>query len=470
MVLPTIAAIATPSGSGGIGIIRISGPDAYGIGLSVFRHAASRDPLVEQLSTILFSNIKSHYLYYGHIFDRSKNQIIDEVLITFMKAPRTYTREDIVEIHAHAGPYILKAILELVINKGAQLAEPGEFTRRAFLNGRIDLTQSEAIVDLINAKSSLALKVATSQVSGDLSQKINQIREILLSILTEFEAAIDFPDEVGDILNVQSIKRQVESSVLNPLHEMINNHEETGFLRKGVKIVIVGGPNVGKSSLMNQLVNKERSIVTSIPGTTRDLIEEHLTLNGIHTILSDTAGIHDTDDPVEIIGIERAQAQIDSADLILFMIQAGTAISENEANIYKRIQAGDIILVVNKSDLVDPEYKPDIPPQWMTVPTLLVSALYNHGIDQLKNLITNKFSDQLKEGRDLVIPNLRHKLALEKCLESAMKFYSGLKNAIQCDLLAIDLKESIDALNEITGETVALDILDRIFQDFCIGK
>ncbi len=470
MVSPTIAAIATPSGSGGIGIIRISGPSAFQIGSSIFRHTSLTDHSIDKPTPGTSSILKSHHMYFGHIFDQDKSRLIDEVLIVFMKAPRTYTREDVVEIHAHAGPYILRAILELVLKNGARLAEPGEFTRRAFLNGRIDLTQSEAIIDLINAKSSLALTVAFSQVSGGLSLKIKKVRDVLISILSQLEAAIDFPDEVGDILNIEDTSVQIHSSVYTPVQEMIKKYEETGFLRKGVKIVIVGGPNVGKSSLMNQLVNKDRSIVTPIPGTTRDLIEEHLTLNGIHTILSDTAGIHDTDDPVEIIGIERAQTQIDTADLILFMIQAGSPVSENEKKIFERIHNRDTFLVVNKSDLVEPSYEPEIPPQWKTVPVMLVSALYKNGINRLKSSISNKFSDQLKEEGDLVVPNLRHKIALERCLESTAAFEQGLNNSVSCDLLAIDLKISIDALNEITGENVGADILDRIFEDFCIGK
>ncbi len=466
MVPPTIAAIATPQGSGGIGIIRISGTSAFNIGTSIFRHSKSPGTTTQ----LNLADIHSHLFYYGYIFDALTDQLIDEVLIVFMKSPRTYTREDVVEIHAHAGFFTLKTILELVVNHGAIPAQAGEFTKRAFLNGRIDLTQSEAVIDILNAQSTLAAQVAANQIAGGIREKIFQVREKLLSILTQLEAAVDFPEDVEDILNFNQIQNDLQSRVKTPILNMLNAYREKSFIREGITIVIAGTPNVGKSSLMNQLLQTDRAIVTSIPGTTRDLIKEHLLLNDIHTQLLDTAGIHSTDDPIEMLGIQRSMDQIDAADIILFMIEAGTMVSKEVEHVYRCVKDKRTILIMNKSDLLGEHYQPDLPDHWHHLPRVLTSALHGHGIDALKNMITDKFLNSLNDQPDNLLPNLRHKKALEKCLESILSLETGIKNHIPCDMLSIDIQASVSALNEITGEDVSPDVLDRIFETFCIGK
>lgn len=466
MVPSTIAAIATPIGIGGIGIIRISGPSAFDIGTSIFRHNTSDN----NFKILNAADITSHFLYYGYVFDSFNQRTIDEVLAVFMKSPRTYTREDIVEIHAHAGEYSIKTILELIYQSGATPAQPGEFTKRAFLNGRIDLTQSEAVIDILNAQSALSMQAAISQISGGIKEKIHIIRENLLQILTQLEAVIDFPDDVTDIIDSDDLQKSLRLNIIKPVSKLLDTYREKRFIREGIKIVIAGAPNVGKSSLMNQLIQKDRSIVTSIPGTTRDLIKEHLVLNDTHTLIFDTAGIQDTDDPVEKIGIQRAKNQISAADIILFIIQAGVPVSNNDQSIYEYVKDKKTIIVINKSDLTTGKQLPELPVHWNHLPHVSTSALYGDGIDTLKTIITDRFLQNFSEKSDPVLLNLRHKIALEKCLDSVLTFNKGLADNLPCDLLTIDIQEAINTLNEITGENVAHDILDRIFNSFCIGK
>lgn len=466
MVPPTIAAIATPTGSGGIGIIRISGTSAFDIGTSIFRLKSSTGK-----STRLHADdIQSHFFYYGYIFDAVNHRNIDEVLIVFMRSPRSYTREDIVEIHAHAGLFTLSAILELVFTHRAIPAQPGEFTKRAFLNGRIDLTQTEAVIDILNAQSTLALQVATQQIAGGIRDKVFQIREQLLNLHAQLEAAVDFPEDIDDIMSFETVLHDLAFSVKTPIFNMLNQYREKSFIREGLTIVITGAPNVGKSSLMNQLLQTERAIVTPIPGTTRDLIKEHLVLNNIHTQLMDTAGIHNTDDPVEIIGVKKSEEQIDAADIVLFLIQAGSEISKEDEYIFHCVKNKRTILIINKSDLMAVNDIPHLPDHWRHLPSVSISALYGHGIDSLKNIIAEKFLNGFNDQPDFILPNLRHKKSLEKCLESIANFERGIQNDIPCDLLSLDIQDSINALNEITGENVPPDVLDRIFETFCIGK
>ena len=463
----TIAAIATPYGSGGIGVIRISGPDAVSIAARVF----SRTRTGRSLS----GNLETHRVYHGYILDNG--EVIDEVLLIPMLAPRSYTAEDVVEIQAHSGTVVLKQILELLLSNGARLAEPGEFTRRAFLNQRIDLTQAEAVADIINARSAAALKFAAAQNLGALKQQIQDMRRQLIHLLSLVEVCIDFPEDAGEQdLTARGV--EILDTALGQCREFIRQHADACFLKEGIRIAICGKPNVGKSSLMNRLVDREKSIVTAQPGTTRDPIQEGMNMNGIPFVITDTAGIHDTDDLVEIIGIERARLHIRDADLVLFMVEPGSALSEME---FKKMLPPDkrTLLVVNKIDLVrDHEGVqkpggpglPRLPEDCDKIPAVHVSALHGRGIRQLKEKIVNLCVQDLTLDGSAVIPNLRHKTALTQVVSYLDSAKQGFQTGQPEETLAIDLKNSIDSLGTITGETASLDILESIFNNFCIGK
>lgn len=475
----TIAAIATPIGSGGIGIIRISGIDAINIGKSVFRKIKpfSGNNIKPGKDFPRLSNPESHCFYYGCIIDPEQdntttpNLIIDEVMVVFMKAPRTYTREDVVEIHSHSGTAVLRAILDLVVRKGARLATPGEFTYRAFINGRIDLTQAEGIIDIINAKNQRALLAASAQVMGAMKEKIRFLIDSLISILTETEAAIDFPEDIGEEINPGEVGDILNKSGIEPLQEMLREYEHGHIIREGLQLVIAGRPNVGKSSLMNRLLKKEKAIVTPVPGTTRDLIEESLIIQGIPVILTDTAGLHYTEEPVEKIGIEKAVTQIEKADLVLFMTDADSGITKEDFDIYKSIIKKALIWVINKTDLVSniQEFE-DIPGDLKNIPKVNISALHDINIDLLKDMIARTVIKDSLEYESYLIPNLRHKKAIEKSLESLINAKKGIDNAMPFELINIDIQEAVDTLGDIIGITIREDILEHIFSNFCIGK
>ncbi|MBA3012865.1 MAG: tRNA uridine-5-carboxymethylaminomethyl(34) synthesis GTPase MnmE [Proteobacteria bacterium] len=463
----TIAAIATPYGSGGIGVIRISGPQAFKIAASLFsttRRPGGKTP-----------HLISHRVVHGFIMDRSdpdNAQVIDEVLLVPMKAPRSYTAEDVVEIQAHSGTIVLKTILELAISRGARLSEPGEFTKRAFLNQRIDLTQAEAVADIINARSASALKFACSQNLGELKRKIGQLRDPLITFLARLEASIDFPDEVEPFEISPSEADQLDQ-VMEKCRDFIQQHDDACFLKEGIRVAICGKPNVGKSSLMNRLLEQDKSIITAVPGTTRDPIVEGLNINGIPFVIIDTAGIHETDDLVEIIGIEKAKDHITAADLILLMKEPGSVFSEREFQ--RMIPLGkNVILVINKMDLARENTKdmelPQLTQDYAKIPVVQISALMNQGIKTLKEKIVDMCIRDLTMEPSAVIPNLRHKKALELTLSSLESVKKGLARGQEEETLAIDIKNSIDCLGTITGETASIDILDTIFSNFCIGK
>ncbi|MFC1856949.1 tRNA uridine-5-carboxymethylaminomethyl(34) synthesis GTPase MnmE [Thermodesulfobacteriota bacterium] len=467
----TIAAIATPPGSGGIGIIKISGPEAFSIAGSIFQRSGSefKSPINPDHPSTPF--LQSHHLYYGHIVVPDDGIILDEVLLTCMRAPHTYTREDIVEIQAHAGYVVLKAIFDLVLHQGARVSEPGEFTKRAFLNGRIDLTQAEAIIDIINAKTEKALAHATQQIKGKISQHIESIKKSLIEIMVEIEAAIDFPDDIDESVSAGKFVIDIENKVINKLKALLDQYHHCHVLRDGLKMVVVGRPNVGKSSLMNRLLQKDRVIVTSIPGTTRDLIEEAINIQGIPVILADSAGLHDTDDPVEVIGIKKTQEYINSADLILFVIDGSDPLTNADYRIYDDIYGMQTIIVQNKSDLVKDGLAVNLPDAWKDIPRVATSALYNNGIDSLKKLIVDISMGGFEwDIRNTIIPNVRHKIALERTLHAALAAEESVRSGTPFELIAIDIKAAIDALGEILGETTGEDILDQIFSRFCIGK
>jgi len=467
----TIVAISTPPGHGGIGIIKISGPDAVSVALSVFAPPKSKNQQSGLGDTVSPAfTPKSRHLYYGHIVEKISGRVIDEVLFVVMRGPASYTGEDVVEIHSHAGPVVLQSILKLLLEHGVCLAEPGEFTRRAFLNGRIDLTQAEAVIDVITARSEKAMEMAAAQVAGDLHRKICSIRAILLEILSSVEAAIDFPDEVGDAIDGHRLAERLDDSLIEEVARLITRSENRAFLREGLKIVIMGGPNVGKSSLMNCLVGKERSIVSDIPGTTRDFIEDTFLSGGVPIVLTDTAGIHEADDPVERMGIEKSWSSIAEADLILFMVDAGRPVSEYDREIISRLAGKKIILVVNKTDLPESKQRFEMPDEWRILKSFGISALYNRGIDALKQLLVETAVASTADPEDKIVPNLRHKQCLEKSLRSLKLAREGFAQSLPLELISIDLKTALDALLEITGERLKPDLLDQIFSRFCIGK
>lgn len=468
----TIAAIATPIGSGGIGIIKISGKDSFSIAGSIFRRTgSSSDFSPDNSPSADFVPFKSHHLHLGHIVDSENGRVLDEVLLSVMPAPHSYTREDVVEIQAHAGPVVLSSILDLVLKKGARLAEPGEFTKRAYLNGRIDLTQAEAVIDIINAKTNKALEIATAQIKGEMRRRVESIRDSLVHLMSEVEAGIDFPDDVGEIIDVERTIEGIETKVIDKLKDLVSGYENAHILRDGLKLTVVGRPNVGKSSLMNRLLKKDRVIVTSSPGTTRDLIEETLNIRDIPVIITDTAGLHETDDPVESIGIRKTQEHINSSDLILFMVDASCSLTKDDYKIYEKFSNKRMILVINKSDLVDDGFEPEIPDFWNEMPKIKISALYNRGINELRDLIAKiSIGEGTFNGGNTIIPNLRHKLALERSLQAVSSAVSGIQENAPFELIAIDLREAIDSLGDIVGLSTSEDVLDQIFSRFCIGK
>ena len=473
----TIAAIATPGGRGGIGIVKLSGPKAVLIAAKLFFPAeteptATAGKVQKPDKTSCNGNgFQSHRLYYGHIIDPDNDRTVDEVLLCVMKAPRSYTKEDVVEINAHGGPVALNAILKLALSHGARLAEPGEFTQRAFLNGRIDLTQAEAVIDIISAKSDKALQMAAALVNGELRTHVERIREFLIEFLTLTEAAIDFPEDIDEIIEPNNYIGKVEKRAVEPLRNLIRQYVDGNVLRDGLKVAVVGRPNVGKSSLLNQLVRRERAIVTEVPGTTRDVIDETLSIKGYPIVLSDTAGLHKTDDPIETIGIEKTNENVRNADLVLFMVEANRSLTPDDFAIFDQLKSRPVIIVINKIDLENGSNSVELPASWSKNDWVRISAIYDRGIDQLKEqIIETAFGDKPIDVEAAIVPNLRQKLLLEEALGATESICLELKNGIPMELVAIHLQEAIDFLGRIVGATAGVDVLDQIFSRFCIGK
>ena len=455
----TIAAIATPIGTGGIGIIKISGPESWAIGRRLFDHSGSLE------------TIQSHHLYHGHIVDSKTGNTVDEVLISFMRAPTTYTREDVVEINCHSGFAVLDRILDLVTQAGARLAEPGEFTRRAFLNGRIDLTQAEAVLDLIQSKTRRSLDLAGEHLRGGLQTIITELRGHLLDILAMLEAAIDFPDEDLEILVDEQMATRIRQQVQDPITQLLEHYEDGRILREGLAVIIAGKPNVGKSSLLNKLLRSNRALVTPVPGTTRDVIEESFSLRGIPLRLMDTAGLRQAEELVEKLGMEFTRERLAQADLVLFLLDRSTPLAPEDLQIYKDIGNKPKLIVVNKVDL---EAHPDFAairdrfPEETIVET---SALYGDGMEELKDAVFLSILDgRLDTETSVVAPNLRHKLCLERSLEAVNRGLELLDDQPSAELIAFEVQEALAHLGEIVGLTTTEDLLDQIFSRFCIGK
>ncbi|MFZ5570043.1 MAG: tRNA uridine-5-carboxymethylaminomethyl(34) synthesis GTPase MnmE [Thermodesulfobacteriota bacterium] len=465
----TIGAIATPFGYGGIGIIRISGPKAFPFGASIFRRRNHAGNPVPGLDETIFP-FESHKLYYGLCIDPQTVRVIDEILITFMRSPATYTREDVVEIHAHGGPCVLQSIMEIALQAGIRPAEPGEFTKRAFLNGRIDLTQAEAVIDVISATSQNALQLAAAQMQGQVRSAVEKIRDQLLALQTTTEAIIDFPEETDEIPLLTQTQRRQLSRIVADLSDLIQQYHQYHFFREGIRITIVGAPNVGKSSLMNRLLQKERAIVTDIPGTTRDLIEDSFLVEGIPIIITDTAGIQNTNDPIEQIGIMRARQQVSTADLVLFVTDAQRPLGfDGERHFLESLQDQKAVIVINKIDLV-PALLPLAMPPGSSIPVVGVSALTGAGIDELKRLMLPACLKERPETDHPFAPNQRHAAALLNCRDACNAILSQDPSSLEPELVAVDLRDAIRHIDGILGVQIENDILDRIFSNFCIGK
>ncbi|MEN8143294.1 MAG: tRNA uridine-5-carboxymethylaminomethyl(34) synthesis GTPase MnmE, partial [Thermodesulfobacteriota bacterium] len=455
----TIAAIATPPGPGGIGVIRISGARAKAILAALF-HPTSSKP------------IASHQLTYGWIIDPTDNRPLDEVMAVFMAAPRTYTREDVVEIQCHSSYLVLQEILNRIIQAGATLAEPGEFTKRAFLNGRIDLTQAEAVIELLQAKTGEGVQLALSQLKGGLNDQVHTIRQELITIKAILEVAIDFPDEDAEIIKPVEMGQSLQAKIISPLEDLIAAADQGKVFREGISVVILGRPNVGKSSLLNSLLKEDRAIVTEIPGTTRDIIEEYLNIKGIPVRIIDTAGIRETAETVEEIGIRKARQQQESADLVLMVVDGAAELTQEDRSLAASISGQQAILVINKTDLVPDKdfaaYRRELP----DLAAVEISAKTNSGLHGLEDAIFQEVS----EGVDLwdpghgCVPNVRQNSSLENALSSARQLGEALETLLPPDLAAIEVQSALDHLGDITGETTTDDILDVIFTKFCLGK
>jgi tRNA modification GTPase len=463
----TIAAIATPAGSGGISIIRVSGPNAVPIAAALFQPCAG-GPVFRSAGP----PFESHRMYYGHIVDPANGRTLDEVLLCVMKAPKSYTRENVLEINAHGGPVAVRSILEVVLRQGARLAEPGEFTRRAFLNGRIDLTQAEAVADLISARSDRSLSSAAFQLEGGMREEVQAIRTFCLDLLLRLEGWIDFSEEVGELIDSRATVAELQDRVISPLKRLIRNYVQGRVIFEGLKVAIVGRPNVGKSSLMNRLLGRERAIVTPYPGTTRDVIEDTLIVQGIPVMLRDTAGLHSSSDPIETLGMLRTLENSGSADLVLFVIEAQRPLSEEDLQVYESIRATPMLIVLNKIDLLNGSTaKAEVPEGWPRERCVPISALSGQGVEGLQErIIATAAGESGLELDGMVIPNLRQKLLLERSLASAASAATDLASGSAPELIAVHLTQASDNLGEILGTTVKVDILDAIFSRFCIGK
>lgn len=459
MLEDTIAAIATPIGAAGIGIIRISGKDAISIAQRVFISKKQKK----------LTDSRNHCLVYGHIIEKN-GRVIDEVLVSVMRGPHSFTAEDVIEINCHGGVVAVRKTLELVLKTGARLAEPGEFSKRAFLNGRIDLAQAESIIDLINAKTDKGLQVAVTQLTGVLSQRIKAMSGELLGLMAQIEAGIDFPEHDIEEISRTRIGQQIEV-MLQEINTMIASADTGKVLRDGLRTVIIGKPNVGKSSLLNALLKEKRAIVTDVPGTTRDVIEEVVSIRGIPLRIVDTAGIRETSDLVEKIGVEKTKQTSLEADLILIMVDASTGITSNDLEVRPLLEGKKCLVILNKTDLDGQLDDRDLQKYFGQYEIVKMSLINGQGLEQLENRIEELvYSGRISTQDDLMVTSIRHRNSLEKAARSLGDALSALDGHLPTDCIAIDLRAAWDSLGEITGETVGEDLVDQIFSRFCIGK
>lgn len=463
MIDYTIAAIATPLGEGGIGIVRLSGANALAIADQIFKGAQGE----------IASDLANYRVRYGKVIDPQTGQTVDEALAIVMRAPHSYTAEDVVELQCHGGVVVIQEVLALCLNQGAKLAEPGEFTKRAFLNGRLDLSQAEAVIDIIRSPTRLGLEVAVDQLEGSLSRRIKGIQEHLYQIMVEVEASIDFPEDDLPEVELSHIRATLELA-LSEITELIDTADDGKIIREGLKTVITGKPNVGKSSLLNTLLDENRALVTDIPGTTRDSIEEVVSLRGVPLRLIDTAGIRESTDLVEKLGVARSLDLLQEADLVLHVLDRSEALSDDDFEVIRRTREKRRIVLINKVDL---------PPLWETesLGDLGDSPILEMSLLQDKSKVVHRLADMIMTlmgsgqiasfaGSRALITRTRHKQALQDAARALSQSLETLQQGLPLDLIAVDLYGALEHLGEITGETVRENVLDRIFAQFCIGK
>lgn len=456
----TICAIATAIGEGGIGIVRVSGKQAVAIADKIFL-----SPSGKRAMTSL-----SHQAVYGRIVDPGSLETVDEVILLVMRAPRSYTREDVVEIHCHGGPVPLQRILDVTLRQGARLAEPGEFTKRAFLNGRLDLAQAEAVIDIIRSKTDASLRAAVGNLSGKLSGKVKELRHTILGMIAQLEAAIDFPEEDIEEAAANEVAHLISGATAG-LDALLSTAESGRILREGLATVIIGKPNVGKSSLLNALLRENRAIVTDIPGTTRDIIEEYVNIRGVPVRIIDTAGIRDTADMVEKIGVERAKELVRQADLILLLLDSSMPLSQEDRAVLELLTGSEAIVLINKSDLPARLDFGEVERYTHGRKVMKISVAQEEGLAELEQAIASLvYSGQVNQAEAAYVNNVRHAAALRQARNSLADALATIEAGMPSDCIVVDLRAAWEKLGEITGETVGDDIIDQIFTQFCIGK
>jgi tRNA modification GTPase len=459
VILDTIAAISTAVGEGGIAIIRISGPDAISGTASIFQSKTS------------LNDVQSHTVNYGHIIDPATGEQVEEVLVTVMRGPRSFTAEDVVEINAHGGVVAVKQVLDVVLQlEGFRTAEPGEFTKRAFLNGRIDLMQAEAVIDLIRSKSDRAFSVARKQAEGALSKQIKALRQTVIELLAHIEVNIDYPEHDVEDLTSAYIREQCGSATRS-IGKLLKTANEGKILREGILTAIVGRPNVGKSSLMNVLTQENKAIVTDIPGTTRDVIEQFVTLNGIPLRLLDTAGIRDTEDVVEKIGVERSRSALEEAELILLVLNYNEPLQTDDRELLEQLAGRSVIVILNKTDLPH-QLEIEVVEQFVSADSIVrMSVLEERGLDRLERAISEMFFEGQLEANDLTyVSNVRHISLLKRANQSLVDAIEASNMGIPIDVIQIDVRSAWESLGEILGDEVGDSLIDQIFSQFCLGK
>ncbi|WP_085506629.1 tRNA uridine-5-carboxymethylaminomethyl(34) synthesis GTPase MnmE [Thalassobacillus devorans] len=458
METDTITAISTPMGEGAIAIVRLSGPDALSISNDLFQ---GKD----------LTKAESHTMHYGKIIDPETGEVAEEVMVSIMRAPKTFTREDVVEINCHGGLVSVNRVLEIVLAKGARLAEPGEFTKRAFLNGRIDLSQAEAVMDLIRAKTDRAMNVALKQMDGRLSKLIQSLRQQLLETLAHVEVNIDYPeyDDVEEMSH--NLMEEKTQEVLLEVKKLLQTAQQGKILREGLATAIIGRPNVGKSSLMNALVHENKAIVTEIPGTTRDVIEEYVNVRGVPLRLVDTAGIRETEDIVERIGVEKSRQVLKEADLILLVLNYGDELTEEDEKLFEAVRDLDVIVIVNKTDLEQRLDMDKVKQLAQEHPVITTALLHEKGIDELEQAISQVFFEgELDTGDMTYVSNVRHVQLLKQARQALEDALNGMEMGMPIDVVQIDVTRTWEILGEIVGDTVHESLIDQLFSQFCLGK